>query len=128
MMLPYFCVQGGAERMELHKPVYQRLNLGLITFSVALMGVMGGNIELLRPWALLIGTAECSAAATIPAWFYAATSGHCLQPITVIKALSLPPIFASEVSSAGSVVAGHVSGRKHQEEQILPALSQCPEK
>ena len=78
--------------MELHKPVYQRLNLGLITFSVALMGVMGGNIELLRPWALLVGTAECSAAATIPAWFYAATSGHSLQPITVIKVLHLPSI------------------------------------
>ncbi|BDA43139.1 hypothetical protein COCOBI_04-1500 [Coccomyxa sp. Obi] len=75
-------LKGGAERMELHKPVYQRLNLGLITFSVALMAVMGGNIELLRPWALLVGTAECSAAATIPAWFYAATSGHSLQPIT----------------------------------------------
>ncbi|CAL8468869.1 g8410 [Coccomyxa elongata] len=83
--IAFWTLKGGAERMELHKPVYQRLNLGLITFSVALMGVMGGNIELLRPWALLVGTAECSAAATIPAWFYAATSGHSLQPITVIK-------------------------------------------
>ncbi len=72
--------------MELHKPVYQRLNLGLITFSAALMAVMSANLELLRPWALVIGSAECSAAATIPAWFYALTSGHYLQPADLLKA------------------------------------------
>lgn len=79
-------VQGGAERLELHKPVYQRLNLGLITFSSALMAVMSVNLELLRPWALVIGSAECSAAATIPAFFYAVTSGHYLQPVQILKA------------------------------------------
>lgn len=79
-------MQGGAERLELHKPVHQRLNLGLITFSSALMAVMSVNLELLRPWALVIGSAECSAAATIPAFFYAVTSGHYLQPVQILKA------------------------------------------
>lgn len=79
--------------MELHKPVYRRLNLGLVTFSVALMAVMGGNMELLRPWALVVGAAECSAAATIPAWFYAATSGHTLQPFPILKVRTHAPDF-----------------------------------
>ncbi|KAK9915413.1 hypothetical protein WJX75_008833 [Coccomyxa subellipsoidea] len=80
-----WALKGGAERLELHKPVYQRLNLGLITFSSALMAVMSVNLELLRPWALVIGSAECSAAATIPAFFYAVTSGHYLQPVQILK-------------------------------------------
>jgi hypothetical protein len=71
--------------MELHKPVYKRLHLGLITFSAALMGVQAANLELLRPWAVIYGTLEGSATAAIPAYYYAMTSGHGLQPGRILR-------------------------------------------
>ncbi len=39
------CAQIGSERLELHKPVYLRLHLGLIAFAATLVGVQARFLD-----------------------------------------------------------------------------------
>lgn len=128
-----FSLQIGSDRLELHKPVYRRLHLGLIAFGTALVAVQeslpgfyhsfsftvlgsqtplrpafdllslrealsskGGlkysrfavqasHLDLLRPWAAVLGCLEGSVTSATPTYYYALTSGHGLQPGRILK-------------------------------------------
>jgi hypothetical protein len=80
--------QGAADRSELNRRVFLRLNLGLLGLAGAAGGLLAGHAPALAPAALALGAAASLPALGVAAGHYARSSGHGLNPGPVLAARS----------------------------------------
>ncbi|BDA43129.1 hypothetical protein COCOBI_04-1400 [Coccomyxa sp. Obi] len=80
----------GAERRELHKNVYQRLNMGVVTFATAALAAEVIHIDILDIAASIGMATILGITVAVPSYYYAMTSGHGLGLWSMMKARPLP--------------------------------------
>ncbi|CAL8468876.1 g8417 [Coccomyxa elongata] len=83
-------MQAGAERRELHKNVYRRLNMGVVTFATAALAAEVIHLDVLDIAASTGMATILGITVAVPSYYYAMTSGHGLGLWSIMKARPLP--------------------------------------
>ncbi len=81
-------MQGGAEKRELHRVEFQRLNLGIATFAAVTLGVHALHWDLLRPSAALTAATIAGITAAVPLSYLSRTSKQGLRAGPILEVLA----------------------------------------
>ncbi len=76
--------QGAAERQDLNKRVFQRLNLSMLTLAGGLAALEALHLSALTPGGAAIGAMASLPALLVAGVHYQRTSGHGLNPLPVL--------------------------------------------
>lgn len=76
--------QGAAERADLNRRVFQRLNLGLLTLAGSAAALEALYAPIFTPAGLAAGAAASLPALLVSAYHYHRTSGHGANPLPVL--------------------------------------------
>ena len=111
--------QGAAERADLNRRVFQRLNLGLLTLAGSAAALEALYAPIFTPGGLAAGAAASLPALLVSGYHYHRTSGHGANPLPVLAVRSTVDMHALQRSSAelqwqSSLMAGAAAS--------LPAL------
>ncbi len=83
-MLPCAGRQGAAERQDLNKRVFQRLNLSMLTLAGGMAALEALHLSALTPGGAAIGAMASLPALLVAGVHYQRTSGHGLNPLPVL--------------------------------------------
>lgn len=81
-------MQGGAEKQELHRVEFQRLNLGVATFAAVTLGVHALHWDLLRPSAALTAATIAGLTAAVPLSYFSRTARQGLRARPILDVIS----------------------------------------
>ena len=76
--------QGAAERADLNRRVFQRLNLGLLTLAGTAAAMEALYLPIFTPAGLAAGAAASLPALLVSAYHFQRTSGHGANPLPVL--------------------------------------------